>query len=158
TNPDVAQFAVPIEAIAALFFVLVALMFVGLGQVLGRAFDAYPDRVMGYTLNIGGSLAGIAAFSAISVMQAPPVVWFFISCVGIAYLLQQTGSLTWLRALALVALVLVVSVPPHRSAATHDNRWSPYYLVDHDYNARSITVNTIGHQAMVPFETAGSSY
>ena len=45
-NPDVAQFVVPIEAVAAVFFVLLALMFVGLGQVLGRAFDSYPNRVM----------------------------------------------------------------------------------------------------------------
>jgi hypothetical protein len=43
---------VPIDLIVAVFLVLIALMFVGLGQVLGRAFDAYPDRIMGYTLNI----------------------------------------------------------------------------------------------------------
>jgi hypothetical protein len=75
-NPDVAKFVVPIETIAAVFFVLIALMFVGLGQVLGRAFDAYPNRVLGYTLNICGSLAGITGFSALSFAQAPPVVWF----------------------------------------------------------------------------------
>src|SRR5690242_1975254 len=34
-----AQFTVPIDVISAIFFVLIALMFVGLGQVLGRAFD-----------------------------------------------------------------------------------------------------------------------
>src|SRR5262252_9700265 len=55
-NPDVATFVVPIEAVAAVFFILVALMFVGLGQVMGRAFDADPNRVLGYTLNSGGSL------------------------------------------------------------------------------------------------------
>ena len=93
-NPDIAQFVVPIEAVAAVFFVLIALMFVGLGQVLGRAFDAYPNRVLGYTLNISGSLAGIVGFSAISFMQAPPVVWFLISCAGVAYLLHQAGSLS----------------------------------------------------------------
>lgn len=37
-NPDVAKFTIPIDVIAGLFFVLIALMFVGLGQVLGRAF------------------------------------------------------------------------------------------------------------------------
>src|SRR3954447_15639528 len=52
-NPDLAQFVLPIETIAALFFVLIALMFVGLGQVLGRAFDAHPNRVIAYSLNIG---------------------------------------------------------------------------------------------------------
>src|SRR3984893_13950567 len=51
-NPDVAQFGMPIEAVAAVFFVLIALMFVGHGQVLGRAFDAYPNPVLGYTLNL----------------------------------------------------------------------------------------------------------
>ncbi len=157
-SPDVAQFVVPIEAVVAAFFVLVALMFVGLGQVLGRTFESYPNRVMGYTLNIGGSLAGIVGFSAISFIQAPPVVWFFISCAGIAYLLYQTGSLVPFRGLALVALVLGLSVPPDWFFPTTDTRWSPYYMVNHDTEARFITVNTISHQKMVPFASAGSSY
>src|SRR5436190_16974230 len=86
-NPDLAQFVVPVEFIAALFFVLIALMFVGLGQVLGRAFDIYPHRVIGYSLNIGGSLVGILGFSALSFMQAPPSIWFLISCAWIVYML-----------------------------------------------------------------------
>ena len=159
-NPDVAQFVVPIEAVAAVFFVLIALMFVGLGQVLGRAFDSYPNRVMGYTLNIAGSLVGIVGFSAISFIQAPSVVWFFISCGGIAYLLRQAGSLTKLKALALVALVLGLSVPMgwlHR-IQIHETRWSPYYMVDHNVVSGEILVNSIGHQQMVPFGSTGSLY
>ena len=158
-NPDVAQFVVPIEGVAAVFFVLIALMFVGLGQVLGRAFDAYPNRVLGYTLNIGGSLAGIVGFSAISFMQAPPVVWFLITCAGVAYLLHQAGSLTRLRALALVALVLGLAVPSDWFRdEMHNTRWSPYYMVDHAVASGGITVNRISHQGMVPFASAGSSY
>jgi SAM-dependent methyltransferase len=149
---------VPIEAIAALFFVLIALMFVGPGQVLGRAFDAYPNRVLGYTLNIGGSLAGIIGFSMISFLQAPPVVWFLISCVGIAYLLRQVGSLTRVRALMLVVLVLGLGVPIDWFYPTHQTYWSPYYSVDYNTVSRSIGVNTIGHQQIVPFALAGSSY
>jgi SAM-dependent methyltransferase len=157
-NPDVAQFVVPIEAVAAVFFVLIALMFVGLGQVLGRAFDAYPSRLLGYTLNIGGSLAGIVGFSAISFIQAPPVVWFFISCAGIAYLLHQTGSLTRFRASALIALVLGLSVPIHSFYPQYNTRWSPYYMVLHDTASGNIVVNSIGHQGMAPFASAGPSY
>ena len=156
-NPDVAQFVVPIEAVAAFFFVLIALMFVGLGQVLGRAFDAYPNRVLGYTLNIGGSLAGIVGFSAISFVNAPAVVWFFIGCAGVAYLLRQVGSLTRAKATALVALVLVLAVPMNWFL-NGITRWSPYYLVDYSPRWHTITVNTIGHQEMVPFASAGSSY
>ena len=63
---DPSRWVIPIEAVAGAFFVLIALMFVGLGQVMGRAFDAIPDRVAAYTIDILGSLAGIAAFGAAS--------------------------------------------------------------------------------------------
>ena len=157
-HPDVAQFVVPIEAVAAVFFVLIALMFVGLGQALGRAFDIYPHRVLGYTLNIAGSLAGIVAFSVISAVQAPPPVWFFITFAGIAYLLHQTGSLNWVKTVALIAAVIAIGVPINEFGPTRDIRWSPYYRVDHDTGSGYIEVNRISHQTMIPFASEGSPY
>jgi SAM-dependent methyltransferase len=156
-NPDVAQFVVPIESIAALFFVLIALMFVGLGQVLGRAFDAFPNRVLGYSLNIGGSLVGILAFSALSLVQAQPAVWFTIIFVGIGFLLYQDKALTRPRIVALALLSVFTLIPTYRTDL-HELRWSPYYVVDRAKVAGDITVNTIGHQAMVPFENGASTY
>jgi SAM-dependent methyltransferase len=158
-NPDVAKFVVPIDAIAAVFFVLVAFMFVGLGQVLGRAFDAYPHRVLGYALNIGGSIAGILAFSALSFFETSPVVWFLIACAGIAYLLHQTRALKLSRALLLVALVIAIAVPTYnRLHPTIHTRWSPYYMVSRNTRTDDIDVDEISHQQMVPFASAGSSY
>ncbi|GKQ52713.1 hypothetical protein [Bradyrhizobium sp. Ce-3] len=156
-NPDLAKFVVPIEAIAGLFFVLIALMFVGLGQTLGRAFDAYPNRVAGYSLNIGGSLAGIVGFSLLSFAQAPPVVWFGISCAGIVYLLYQDKALSILRLATLVIVVGFTGWYTDRSDS-HDVRWSPYYAVDLNKASGEITVNNIGHQEMMPFSERGSSY
>ncbi|PWT83756.1 MAG: hypothetical protein C5B57_06290, partial [Blastocatellia bacterium] len=49
---DIAAFVVPIELLAGTFFVLIALVFVGVGQLLGRAFAAAPDHLLGYTSNI----------------------------------------------------------------------------------------------------------
>ena len=63
-------------AVGGVFFALIALAFVGLGQVMGRAFDAIPDRVVAYTVDVCGSLTGIAAFAAMSYLQLPPTVWF----------------------------------------------------------------------------------
>src|SRR5436190_9545520 len=158
-NPDLAQFVVPVEFIAAVFFVLIALMFVGLGQVLGRAFDAYPNRVFGYALNIGGSLVGIVGFSVLSFLQVPPAVWFLVSCAGIAYLLRQAGSLTAVRVVALVGLVLAVGVQSDWfRRETQETRWSPYYMISHDIPGRAIDVNSISHQYMVPFASAGAPY
>ena len=39
-HPDVSTVAVPLEVVAGFFFLLIAVLFVGLGQVLGRKFDA----------------------------------------------------------------------------------------------------------------------
>jgi SAM-dependent methyltransferase len=155
-NPDVAQFSVPIDVIVVVFFILIALMFVGPGQVLGRAFGAFPNRVMGYTLNIGGSLAGIALFSLISFLHAPPAVWFFIASVGFAYLLHRVGELTWFRGLAMVALLVAVTVPAiNRGVQTF---WSPYYKVTYNPDNKYIEVNNIGHQTIVPFAESGAAY
>src|SRR5215213_8292358 len=139
-NPDLAQFVVPIEAIAALFFVLITLMFVGLGQTLGRAFDAYPNRAVGYSLNIGGSLVGILGFSLLSFAQAPPAIWFLISCAGIVYLLRQEKALSLPRLLTLAAVVIFPAIPTNFSNL-HEVRWSPYYAVDRNKTNGDITVN-----------------
>ena len=75
---DVSRFVVPLEAVAATFFTLVALTFIGLGQTMGRAFDSVPDRVTAYTVNIAGSLFGIVAMAALSYLETPPQAWFAI--------------------------------------------------------------------------------
>ena len=160
-NPDVAQFVVPIEVIAALFFVLVALLFLGLGQVLGRGFNSSADRVRAYTLNIGGSLAGVAGFSALSFAQTPPVVWFLIIFAGMAYLLAQERRLTWTRVAAFVGVVALVSVPVFSllyPANDVETRWSPYYAIVYDPTIHDITANTISHQRNYPFEVSGTQY
>src|SRR3974390_1465709 len=146
---DVAQFIVPIDLIVAIFFVLIALLFVGLGHVMGKAFDAYPDRVIGYTLNIGGSLIGIILFSLLSFVRAPPAVWFLIIGTGIAYLLHQVGGLTIGRGLTLLALLVEVTAPAAAKWAFVgvETFWSPYYAVEYAPSL-SIFVDNIGHQQM----------
>lgn len=157
-NPDIAKFFVPIEVIAGLFFILIALMFIGLGQALGRAFDEYPDRVLGYTLNIGGSVVGILVFSALSFLQTPPAVWFFIISAGVVFLLRQSNSLTSSHKFLLFGLLVAITIPSVVDEGGYISRWSPYYLVLRNKTSGEIAVNTIGHQAMVPYAKSGSAY
>jgi SAM-dependent methyltransferase len=133
---------------------------VGLGQTLGRAFDTYPNRVVGYTLNIGGSIAGIATFFLLSLLQVPPAVWFAVCCAGVAYLLHHSGTLSALRIVALAGLIVAVLLPPLFFAvyAGRETYWSPYYMIEYDPPSRIITVDNIGHQSMIPFESRGSTY
>ena len=158
SGSDLEQFVVPIEIVAAVFFVLVALSFVGLGQILGRALDDYPDRVRAYTLNIAGSIAGIVLFSAVSFWQLPPAVWYVIACCGVAYLLRQAGILTRLRALALIALVVATGVPIDGLHPVIATRWSPYYMVLRNKHTGSIFANATLHQTMSSITKAPPIY
>ena len=58
---DPSAWVIPIEVLAGVYFALIALIFVGLGQVMGRIFGAIPNRVAAYTRNILGSLARASA-------------------------------------------------------------------------------------------------
>jgi SAM-dependent methyltransferase len=157
-DPDIAKFVIPIEVIAALFFLAIALIFVGPGQALGRAFDAYPNRVLGYTLNIGGSLAGIVGFSALAFLEAPAWAWFLIACIAIGYLQYEGGSLDRVKVVALIVLVVGISLPTALARDQHIRHWSPYYLIDHDIKAGYIGVNAVAHQWILSFASAGSIY
>src|SRR5262249_47716579 len=92
---DPRHFVIPLEAIAGLFFALIALTFVGLGQAMGRAFDAIPDRVRAYTINVTGSMVGIAAFGAASYLRTGPLVWFAVS-LGLCLVLLRRRSIVQL--------------------------------------------------------------
>jgi SAM-dependent methyltransferase len=146
---------VPIEVIAGLFFLLIALLFVGLGQVMGRAFDAIPDRVAAYTTNIAGNLVGIVAFSLLAYARVSPAVWF---AVALGPLLWFTGRWAGLHALALAAVLVLVGPFPAHEHAEGLTIWSPYYRVYFDSNSNLIVTNNIGHQQMVPIGINGSGY
>src|SRR5205814_8533723 len=80
---------IPLWAVAGLFFTLVSIMFIGLGQAMGRAFDAIPNRVLAYTIDVLGSLTGIAIFAAMSFRQFSPHVWFAPIVIILLYLVGR---------------------------------------------------------------------
>ena len=103
---DPSYFVLPIELIAGLFFILIALIFVGLGQVMGRSFNQISNRVLAYTINIAGSLAGIVAFGIASYFRTSPLVWFGIS-IGLG--LYFTKGPRKHQVAKFIALLLLVS-------------------------------------------------
>jgi spermidine synthase len=152
---DTSKWVVPVEALAGLFFVLIALTFVGLGQAMGRAFDVIPNRVAAYTADIVGSLAGIAAFGVMSWLRTPPEVWFAVAAFGVLRFLPR---LTLTQAGAAIGLVLAISFWGYREGTTKAVIWSPYYKVHyHEKDARLVT-NNIGHQQMVDVGETGAAY
>jgi hypothetical protein len=155
---DPSSVAIPLEVIAGLFFVLIALPFIGLGQKLGRAMDAIPNRLNAYSVDIAGSLSGIVLFGIASYLQTPPIVWMSISVVCILFLTRDSWQgkrkvFTLTTAACLLFTAFAAGLPQGKEATF----WSPYYKINYDPQMRSITTNNIGHQQMVAIGQRGSA-
>jgi hypothetical protein len=124
-------------------FALVVLVFVPLGRQLGALLASLPPLVA-YGIDIGGSLAGIAAFTTLSFLSLPPVAWFAVFFV-VAW--PIVAGKRWYAVLvtataAVITLVLVAYAG--RSAI-----WSPYYRITTQPRTGGgtiISVNNLGHQ------------
>lgn len=150
-------FQIPVEVVAGGFFLLIAVLLVGPGQEMGRAFTRVPGRTRAYTANLLGSLAGIGTFALCSYLRLPPVVWFLAVAAGIGHFLWwRPGLDTAARPAPLVpfaalAAAVLLSVPTSGlyDAGGRDTAWSPYYRIDHYTDGPDkglINTNLIGHQ------------
>ena len=140
---DLSTFVVPIELIAAAFFAAIALMFVGLGQAMGRALAAAPDRVTAYSVNVLGSLIGIAAFGLASYLQTSPVVRF---AAGLAAVLPSLKPISRAQAYALLGLLVLLAAAATRDGGRFLTYWSPYYKVTYHPKSGMIEITNIGHR------------
>jgi hypothetical protein len=153
--PNPSQFVVPIEAVAAVFFALIVLTFLGLGQVMGRAFDAVPNRVVAYSVDILGSLTGIVAFGLMSLFRTPPVLWFAITA---ALVLRFLPRRSWAQATCALALVGGIGVLSYLEGLRRITIWSPYYKIYYDPKKATLVTNHISQQGMVSVGERGAAY
>ena len=103
----------------AVFLLTVAVM-AGLGQAVARVFVGFRP-LSAYRLDILGSLAGIAVFSALSFLQQPPFVWGLVAGGGLAGLLLP--KIRWWQAGAVVLVLVLLGIESLRLPSEH---WSPY--------------------------------
>jgi spermidine synthase len=159
---DPSTFVIPIEVLCGIFFVLIALSMVGPGQQLGRALAKLSNRVESYTVNILGSIAGIALFAACSWLEVPPVGWFAIVLAGIGYFLMPENRWRGVTLSVGPALVLFLAATAGFGAGAQTGAlqefWSPYYRIHYQPDPKVITVNLIGHQQMVSRQSPFPAY
>ncbi|HEY2933991.1 MAG TPA: hypothetical protein VGK99_19805 [Acidobacteriota bacterium] len=151
------QVVIPIEVIGAAFFVFVALIFTGPGQVMGRAFSQTPGRLQAYSLNIGGSLLGILTFALIAFLELTPLTWFSISVVLMLFF-SASGSQRWFQILCAGGVLVLAIVTGWGIGTRGETRWSPYYKVIYQPETGDIDVNNIAHQTMLAIGESGSAY
>ena len=140
----------PVWLSLPLVFALVTAAMALVAEEVARTFATFAP-LTAYRLDILGSLLGIATFSGLAFLHAPPAVWGVIIAAVFLYLLR--GRVRWSQAAALLAIVLLlggVSLIPHQ-------RWSPYYKVRSSPPAsgvgvQAITVNGLPHQSIYPLD------
>jgi SAM-dependent methyltransferase len=121
-----------------LFFFLNTAVFVPLGQILGVQFDRLPP-IRAYSINVVGSLLGVATFALFSWTGVPPVWWFAVGAVLLLPLLTPSVP-TFAGAVLVVVVGLVGARHP-------DTIWSPYYKIL--VNPITHGGQVIGHELMV---------
>jgi spermidine synthase len=150
---------IPIEVVAGFFFLLITLVFVGPGQLLGKALIAIPNRMKAYSLNILGSAAGTILFAAVSWWQLSPFWWFLPTVAGLArwFMVNEPTLNERRKKFSIFVLVLCLVVASITSVTKYQNGrlvkecfWSPYYRVDFYPDSRVIEANQISHQEMIP--------
>ncbi|NRQ39167.1 spermidine synthase [Nonomuraea sp. NN258] len=143
----------PAWLILPIIFCAAALALMGPAELVGRCFPELP-RLEAYRYDLIGSLTGIAAFTALSFLSAPPVFWGVIAaaCYGVLLVPKPRTlylALVTVPSLAVVALLLTETL-------TAGAIWSPYYKVTHRQFQQAgvpvtdIAVNGIPHQQAVP--------
>jgi Spermine/spermidine synthase domain len=126
-------------------FLAVAAVMAMIGQGVARTFMQFRP-LDAYRLDIAGSIAGIAAFSLLSFLDAKPVVWALI--VALVMLLLYGGRTGLLQIVALVAVVMLL----WSESLSSSDIWSPYYRISvmKAGDGYSINVNGIPHQNIIP--------
>jgi hypothetical protein len=120
--PVVHDVRLPIVA----FFVLSALSFVSLGQVVAERLEEFRRRsgsLRGYAWDILGSLAGVTVFTVLGFAGAFPVTWFaaFLAAGFLFFAASPRERLGYVTAAALIVLVI--------ARAERAQHYSPYYAL-----------------------------
>jgi len=108
----------------SIVFVAVSVTFTFLAQDLGRYLTKFPP-LKAYTLNIVGSLTGIASFTLMSFLAWPAWTWFLAIAVLLLPFLPRDRLLR-INLTFLFGAVLIVAA----SDRSLRNTWSPYYRLN----------------------------
>ena len=130
--------------LVVLVVALMAVLAIPLGPLL-RSMS--PLRA--YSVDIGGSMAGIAAFAAMSWLQTTPGAWFALLACLLLVAALGTGPTLWSVAggVAMAAVMIGGLLSP----ANVTQVWSPYYRIDVYPDASGtlgLSVNGIPHQSL----------
>jgi len=109
-------------------FSFALLMFVPLGQILGRLLAEHPNPIRGYSINVSASILGVVSFAVLSFLYVPSWAWFLI----VAAILPFCASRSWKTYAAIAAMCVTITfamiLPGYRGPVR--TIWSPFHKLD----------------------------
>ncbi len=138
---------VPILGLLLLVFTVAALLMVPLGRLVGTHLEAFPP-ITAYSINIGGSLLGVAAFLLLAYLNAGPLAWFTVAGFPVLYFAGKTRAGIVCNVVGLIAIAAVLL-----AFRSPQEFWSPYSKISLEapvatINARQLLTNNNGHQVL----------
>jgi spermidine synthase len=130
-------------------FVACLVVMYGFAQCIGRDIEGFPAerRLEAYSLNVAGSLLGIALFSVVSWLAIGPLFWFVPAlCLSVPLLTTRVARFIALAACPILALVLL----PLPSTI-----WSAYQRLDVHRGPTghwNVDVNGTGYMSLDSFK------
>lgn len=116
---------IDLKWILSIFFMMITLLFIPLGQQTGRLFDRLAP-LKAYTLNIFGNIFGIIFFAVLSYNLVPPI-WIFAAFMICYLYFVYTGSSRFFFTLTAVIFAVVMIWIYAMDRGTF---WSPYYKIE----------------------------
>ena len=142
---------IPMVLAVTALFAITALYFVPLGALMGAEFRKLPP-LRAYTVDIVGSLCGIALFAGLSAARQSPIMWFAIGT--IIWVTASRGD--WRYSLTLVLAGVAMVTVATWTEGEQPEYWSPYYRINlnRDVDLLRIKVNGSLHQFVLDLDSA----
>lgn len=115
----------PVWFVLSFVYICTAAVFAFFGQMLGKLFQAADKPLTAYSMEIGGSIAGIVLFALMSQFHLPPVYWMGLGCVLL--LLVSVHELG--RMQILLTVICIPAILFFTFLTTSQFIWSPYYKI-----------------------------
>ncbi|OGS34905.1 MAG: hypothetical protein A2474_00510 [Elusimicrobia bacterium RIFOXYC2_FULL_34_12] len=123
-------------------FLLTTVLFITIGQELGRAFIGI-EPLKAYLINVFSSIIGVVVFAMISFFNSSPLVWFSITFVCLLPFFYKKTLFSFNIFILFTTFIFIYLI-------TKGAIFSPYYRID--FINRTVVVNGIPHQRMIDID------
>lgn len=110
-------------SVVVLIFMLITFLFIPLGQMVGWYLENASRGIFGYSVNIFGSLVGIALYTLLCFLYQPPAVWLALAGIMLTSLLWKIPTLRYVSATVFIICVTIACLGVSGNSTIY---WSPY--------------------------------